>query len=104
MCIRDRSYCDYSTYLPECKDIVEQLATMIHEILETSKINMAVSYTHLDVYKRQLGNRLLPIYLQYRYLHFCIPAHRDNDFLTGAFYHLRHVPACELPPQHGSLF
>ena len=29
---------------------------------------------------------------------FCIPAHRDNDFLTGAFYHLRHVPACELPP------
>ena len=33
------SYCDYSTYLPECKDIVEQLATMIHEILETSKIN-----------------------------------------------------------------
>ena len=44
------------------------------------------------MYKRQ-GNRLLPIYLQYRYLHFCIPAHRDNDFLTGAFYHLRHVTA-----------
>ena len=32
----------------------------------------------VDVYKRQ--------------------AHGDNDFLTGAFYHLRHVPACELSP------
>ena len=46
------------------------------------------------------GTVFLPVYVQYRYLRFCIPAHGDNDFFTGAFYHLRHVPACELPPQH----
>ena len=32
-------YQDYAVYLPECKEIVEQLAGMIHEILETSKLN-----------------------------------------------------------------
>lgn len=32
-------YQDYATYLPECKDIVERLSKMIHEILETSKLN-----------------------------------------------------------------
>lgn len=32
-------YQDYATYLPECKEIVEQLSGMIHEILETSKLN-----------------------------------------------------------------
>lgn len=33
-------YQDYSTYLPECKEMVEQLSKMIHEILETSKLNL----------------------------------------------------------------
>lgn len=32
-------YQDYAAYLPECKEIVEQLSRMIHEILETSKLN-----------------------------------------------------------------
>lgn len=32
-------YQDYDTYLPECKEMVEQLSEMIHEILETSKLN-----------------------------------------------------------------
>lgn len=32
-------YQDYATYLPECKEMVEQLSKMIHEILETSKLN-----------------------------------------------------------------
>ncbi len=32
-------YQDYAAYLPECKDMVEQLSKMIHEILETSKLN-----------------------------------------------------------------
>ncbi len=34
-------YQDYATYLPECKEMVEQLSGMIHEILETSRINAA---------------------------------------------------------------
>jgi len=34
-------YQDYATYLPECKEMVEQLSGMIHEILETSKLNLA---------------------------------------------------------------
>ena len=33
-------YQDYTTYLPECKEMVEQLSGMIHEILETSKLNL----------------------------------------------------------------
>ena len=32
-------YQDYIAYLPECKEMVEQLSKMIHEILETSKLN-----------------------------------------------------------------
>ena len=32
-------YQDYATYLPECKEMVERLSGMIHEILETSKLN-----------------------------------------------------------------
>lgn len=32
-------YQDYDAYLPECKDMVERLSKMIHEILETSKLN-----------------------------------------------------------------
>ena len=32
-------YQDYATYLPECKEMVERLSVMIHEILETSKLN-----------------------------------------------------------------
>ncbi|MFS0783473.1 sensor histidine kinase [Bacillus sp. 1P06AnD] len=35
-------YQDYAFYLPECKEMVEQLATMIHDILDTSKLNMIV--------------------------------------------------------------
>ena len=34
-------YQDYAVYLPECKEMVEQLSGMIHEILETSKLNPA---------------------------------------------------------------
>ena len=33
-------YQDYATYLPECKEMVERLSEMIHEILETSKLNV----------------------------------------------------------------
>ena len=32
-------YQDYAAYLPECKEMVERLSKMIHEILETSKLN-----------------------------------------------------------------
>lgn len=32
-------YKDHSTYLPECKEMVERLSEMIHEILETTKLN-----------------------------------------------------------------
>lgn len=32
-------YQDHDAYLPECKDMVERLSKMIHEILETSKLN-----------------------------------------------------------------
>lgn len=35
-------YQDYAIYLPECKEIVEQISKMIHEILETSKLNLTV--------------------------------------------------------------
>ena len=34
-------YQDYATYLPECKEMVEQLSSMIQEILETSRLNAA---------------------------------------------------------------
>ena len=33
------TYQDYAAYLPECKEMVEQLSGMIHEILETSKLS-----------------------------------------------------------------
>ena len=32
-------YQDYAAYLPECKEMVEQLSGMIHEILETSRLS-----------------------------------------------------------------
>ena len=32
-------YQNYAAYLPECKEMVEQLSEMIHEILETSRLN-----------------------------------------------------------------
>ncbi|BCJ94889.1 hypothetical protein acsn021_24580 [Anaerocolumna cellulosilytica] len=35
-------YKDYGTYLPECKEMVEQLSDMIHEIIETSKAGLSV--------------------------------------------------------------
>ena len=35
-------YQNYTTYLPECKEMVERLSEMIHEILETSKLNMTI--------------------------------------------------------------
>lgn len=34
-------YQDYAAYLPECKEMVEQLSIMIHEILDTSKLGVA---------------------------------------------------------------
>lgn len=43
-------YQDYDIYLPECKEMVERLSKMIHEILETSKLNMtAEPPTMIDV-------------------------------------------------------
>ena len=33
-------YQDYDARLPECKEMVEQLSAMIHDILETSKLNV----------------------------------------------------------------
>ncbi|NBI67295.1 sensor histidine kinase [Pseudoflavonifractor sp. 60] len=38
-------YQDYAAYLPECKEMVEQLSGMIHEILETSKLNLTAEPT-----------------------------------------------------------
>lgn len=35
-------YQDCAAFLPECKEMVEQLANMIHDILETSRLNMSV--------------------------------------------------------------
>lgn len=35
-------YRDYGTYLPECKEMVDQLSAMIQEILETSKMNTTI--------------------------------------------------------------
>ena len=32
-------YQDYAAYLPECKEMVEQLSGIVHEILETSRLN-----------------------------------------------------------------
>ncbi len=37
-------YQDYGAYLPECKEMVEQLAVMIHDILETSKPGLAAQW------------------------------------------------------------
>lgn len=34
-------YKDYETYLPECKEMTEQLANMIHDILETSRLSIS---------------------------------------------------------------
>ncbi|WP_300714127.1 cell wall metabolism sensor histidine kinase WalK [uncultured Acetatifactor sp.] len=34
-------YQDHAAYLPECKEMVEQLSGMIHEILDTSRLNAA---------------------------------------------------------------
>ena len=34
-------YRDYGTYLPECKEMTEQLSVMIHDILETSKAGLS---------------------------------------------------------------
>lgn len=34
-------YQDYAVYLPECKEMVEQLSGMIQEILETSRLNIS---------------------------------------------------------------
>ena len=34
-------YNDYDTYLPECKEITDHLAEMIHDILETSKADIS---------------------------------------------------------------
>lgn len=34
-------YQDYAVYLPECKEMVEQLSDMIQEILETSRLNIS---------------------------------------------------------------
>lgn len=36
------NYRDYDTYLPECKEITEQLANMIHDILEVSWAGVAI--------------------------------------------------------------
>lgn len=33
-------YQDYAVYLPECREMAGQLSSMIHEILETSKLNL----------------------------------------------------------------
>lgn len=35
-------YRDYEVWLPECKEMVEQLSAMIHDILETSRLNMTL--------------------------------------------------------------
>ena len=67
---------------------------VVEEIEDRENTNLT---NHKEPSNR-LGTCLLPVHVQYRYLRFCIPAHGDNDFLTGAFYHLRHVPACELSP------
>ncbi len=66
---------------------------VVEEIEDRENTNLTITKTI-----NRLGTVFFPVHVQYRYLRFCIPAHGDNDFFTGAFYHLRHVPACELPP------
>lgn len=36
-------YRDYDIYLPECKEMTEQLAEMIHDILETSRLSISAT-------------------------------------------------------------
>ena len=36
-------YKDYDVYLPECKEMTEQLAEMIHDILETSRLSISAA-------------------------------------------------------------
>lgn len=36
-------YKDYDVYLPECKEMTEQLAEMIHNILETSRLSISAA-------------------------------------------------------------
>ncbi len=43
MILQVGKYQDYQTYLPECKELVEQLSAMLHEILDASKMNFTVS-------------------------------------------------------------
>ncbi len=40
-------YQNHAAYLPECKEMVEQLSGMIHEILETSRLNIAAEPSQL---------------------------------------------------------
>lgn len=49
-------YKNYDTYLPECKEMTEHLAVMIHDILETSKID--ISAKSENVTKIDLSNLL----------------------------------------------
>ena len=49
-------YKDYDIYLPECKEITEHLAEMIHDILETSK--MGVSLKNETATRVNLSNML----------------------------------------------
>ncbi len=56
-------YQDYAAYLPECKDMVERLSRMIHEILETSKLNgIAEQPTTVDL-SEMLGELCEPYQL-----------------------------------------
>jgi len=47
-------YKDYDTYLPECKEMTERLADMIHDIIETSKVGISVgceTAAEVDLFK-----------------------------------------------------
>ena len=59
MCIRDRVY---ATLIPDCghaKMYADKLAEMVPGFIFQVRGAGTVSYTHLDVYKRQQNTRLL---------------------------------------------
>lgn len=52
-------YKDYEVYLPECKEMVEQISDMIHEIIETSKAGLSVD--NEPATKINISELLLPL-------------------------------------------
>ena len=62
MCIRDREWAYYNIFVPLAKWTIEDLLPAFLDVLagclDVLNSALAVSYTHLDVYKRQGSGRL----------------------------------------------